>query len=110
MNAIEFLAPTGSKWSALPSGHLVPTPSANDGSEPLGPSAWTGCSSFSRRHLERVLRIYIRHYNRHRPHRALDLSVPEQEEFQRTRLSVDAGVRRRDRLGGLLHEYYSAAA
>ena len=35
----------GSKWSALPSGHLAPTLSASDGSEPLGPSAWTGCSS-----------------------------------------------------------------
>ncbi|HZK51888.1 MAG TPA: integrase core domain-containing protein [Actinomycetota bacterium] len=46
---------------------------------------------FSGRHLERVLKIYIRHYNRHRPHRALQLQAPEQEEFERTPLSVDAG-------------------
>ena len=60
------------------------------------------------RHLERVLKIYIRHYNRHRPHHALQLQAPEQEEFERTPLSVDARVRRRDRLGELLHEYYAA--
>jgi putative transposase len=64
----------------------------------------------SRRHLERVLRIYIRHYNRERPHRALQLQAPEQPEFERTPLPVDARVRRRDRIGGLLHEYYEAAA
>ena len=65
---------------------------------------------FSRRHLERVLKIYIRHYNQQRPHRALQLQPPEQEEFEKTTLPVDARVCRRDRLGGLLHEYYEAAA
>ncbi len=30
----------------------------------------------NRRQLEHVLRIYIDHYNRHRPHRALDLKPP----------------------------------
>ncbi|MPZ15337.1 MAG: transposase [Chloroflexi bacterium] len=60
---------------------------------------------FSRRVLERVLKIYIRHYNRQRPHRALQLHQPEQEEFEKTSLPVDARVCRRDRLGGLLHEY-----
>lgn len=65
---------------------------------------------FSRRHLEHVLKTYIRHYNRQRPHRALHLQVPEQEELATARLLVDARVRRRDRLGGLLHEYYEAAA
>jgi putative transposase len=30
-----------------------------------------------RRQLERVLRVYIGHYNRQRPHRALDLSPPD---------------------------------
>ncbi len=63
---------------------------------------------FSRRHLERVLKVYIRHYNRQRPHRALQLQQPEQEEFGKTSLPVDARVCRRDRLGGLLHEYYWA--
>ena len=30
-----------------------------------------------RRHLEHVLRVYRRHYNEHRPHRALDLLPPK---------------------------------
>jgi putative transposase len=65
---------------------------------------------FSRRHLEHVLRVYIRHYNRQRPHRSLQLQAPEQEEFARTPFPLDTTVRRRDRLGGLLHEYYEVAA
>ncbi len=65
---------------------------------------------FSRGHLEHVLRIYIDHYNRQRPHRALQLQAPEAQGFATTLLPLDARVRRRDRLGGLLHEYYEAAA
>jgi len=30
-----------------------------------------------RRHLEKVLRVYIEHYNVHRPHRALRLGSPD---------------------------------
>jgi putative transposase len=63
-----------------------------------------------RRRLEQVLRVYVQHDNRHRPHRALWLKAPDLpgkltvvgEDQQR-------GVRRRDRLGGLLHEYQRAA-
>src|SRR5262249_48487500 len=33
---------------------------------------------FSRRQLEHVLRVYARHYNRHRPHRALAFRPPEE--------------------------------
>ena len=28
-------------------------------------------------HLEEVLRVYVRHYNQHRPHRALSLRAPD---------------------------------
>jgi len=63
-----------------------------------------------RGHLEQVLRIYIEHYNRYRPHRALGLAAPD----PRAGLEVvgkdrQGRVRRRDLLGGLLHEYQRAA-
>jgi putative transposase len=65
---------------------------------------------FSRQQLERVLRTYVNHYNRERPHRALDLACP-QPRPQPTQIDAEhaARVRRRDRLGGLLHEYERAA-
>jgi putative transposase len=62
----------------------------------------------NRRHLERVLRVYVDHYNRERPHRALELRPPELD--QRRDRSAVGEIRRRDRLGGLIHEYYRAAA
>src|SRR5439155_26201072 len=62
----------------------------------------------NRRHLEGVLGVYVHHYNRERPHRALDLRPPELDE--RLKRSADGGIWRRDRHGGLIHEYYRAAA
>jgi putative transposase len=65
---------------------------------------------FGRRQLKLVLRTYIDHYNRQRPHRALDLDAPDPigqlAPLPRTRPRT---VHRRDRLGGLLHEYELAA-
>jgi putative transposase len=64
----------------------------------------------NRRHLERVLRVFARHYNSHRPHRSLDLKPPDPPARQLHVLySPTALVERRDRLGGLLHEYRVAA-
>jgi len=65
---------------------------------------------FSRRLLERALRIYVEHYNGHRPHRGLGLVPPEPRPLLRLTAREHAGrVRRRDRLGGLIHEYGVAA-
>jgi len=65
----------------------------------------------SRRQLERVLRVYVRHYNERRPHRALDLQPPDPVRMASPRGDpVHTAVRRRDLLGGLIHEYESAAA
>jgi len=67
---------------------------------------------WGRCHLERVLDEYVRHYNDQRPHRSLALrplggidtgSAP-------SAVAVADRIRRRDRLGGLVHEYYQAAA
>jgi putative transposase len=65
---------------------------------------------FGRRHLERVLRVYVRHYNGHRPHRALGLTPPDGSvEVPTVVRPVDLDLRRRDLLGGLIHEYRDAA-
>ena len=64
----------------------------------------------NRRHLERILPAYIRHYNEHRPHRSLHQRPPIQEAppASETVVALDR-VRRRDVLGGLIHEYEIAA-
>jgi putative transposase len=62
-----------------------------------------------RRHLDRVLRVYVAHYNRHRPHRALGLEPPDPADSGTIAEDQPALVHRRDLLGGLLHEYRRAA-
>jgi putative transposase len=61
----------------------------------------------NRRHLERVLRVFVEHYNTQRPHRALELQPPQPQQSPAATIGE---VRRHDRLGGLIHEYYRAAA
>ena len=65
----------------------------------------------NRRHLERVLRIYVDHYNAHRPHRGLGLAAPDRANVvplpSRPRRPTE--VNRRDLLGGLIHEYRAVA-
>ena len=58
-------------------------------------------------HLRKVLSEYESHFNRHRPHRALNQASP----LRALPDPVDADVKviRRDRLGGLLHEYAQVA-
>ena len=62
-------------------------------------------------HLRHVLREYERHCNQHRTHRSLAAAAPLRarpqplEPDQIERLTV----RRRDRLGGVIHEYRHAA-
>ena len=67
-----------------------------------------GLLILNRRHLERVLRIYVEHYNTHRPHRALKLKAPQSQPPLPAAASGE--IHRHDRLGGLIHEYYRAAA
>jgi len=65
----------------------------------------------NRRHLERVLRVFVDHYSHHRPHRALNLNPPNQERPTLRVLTAaePERIKRRDRLGGLIHEYNRAA-
>ena len=62
----------------------------------------------NRRHLERVLRVFVEHYNTQRPHRALQLQPPQPREPLPT--PTIGEIQRHDRLGGLIHEYYRDAA
>jgi putative transposase len=62
----------------------------------------------NRRHLERVLQVFVEHYDAHRPHRALELQAPLPRQPPPT--PTVGEIRRRDRLGGLIHEYYRDAA
>jgi putative transposase len=62
-----------------------------------------------RGHLQQILRVYVQHHNRHRPHRALLLQAPDLPA-QLTVLDGHRGgaVNRIDLLGDLLHEYLPA--
>jgi transposase InsO family protein len=63
-----------------------------------------------RGHLARVLRIYVEHYNRHRPHRSLGLEAPASPACLTIVSETEPGsVHRRDLLGGLLHQCQRAA-
>jgi putative transposase len=63
-------------------------------------------------HLLHALREYEAFYNQHRTHRALDAAAPlrplPQPIIEPDRLGY-LDIRRRDRLGGILHEYRQAA-
>ena len=62
-------------------------------------------------HLRRVLDVFVEHYNCHRSHRALALMPPRPERSTVAPPTAwgEARVRRRDRLGGVVHEYVLAA-
>jgi len=61
-------------------------------------------------HLARILTVFADHYNRCRPHRSLGLAPPNGRMPSDDWTGADAiTVTRRDRLGGLLHEYERAA-
>ncbi len=63
-------------------------------------------------HLLHALRDYATVYNSHRPHRTLSAAAPlrplRPPITEPTRLDR-LDIRRRDRLGGILHEYQHAA-
>lgn len=62
------------------------------------------------RHLRRVVDEYADHHNTHRPHRSLRQRAPDQvTELEPPTASSKNNIARRDRLGGLIHEYSQVA-
>jgi putative transposase len=92
----------------------IQTPQANGIAERFVRTVRSECLDWllivNTRHLERTLTVFVDHYNGHRPHRSLDLAPPTgwpaTEKWTRSQTMV---VKRRDRLGGVLHEYERAA-
>jgi transposase InsO family protein len=60
-----------------------------------------------RHHLAVVVGDYVRHYNQHRPHRSLSLRAPMPRPEQECPVA-HTDIRRRDLVGGLIHEYDAA--
>jgi hypothetical protein len=52
-----------------------------------------------RDHLEQSLRVYVEHYNRHRPHRALSLDAPDPPDVTAVGKDYPGRLHRRDLLG-----------
>jgi putative transposase len=91
----------------------VRAPKANAIAERFVRTARTECLDWllilNRRDLERVLRVFVDHYNSHRPHRSLNLVPPDATASEPRVERPFPAVERRDRLGGLIHEYNLAA-
>jgi putative transposase len=63
---------------------------------------------FGQRHLRHVPAEYVKHHNRSRPHRALNLSPPNPPPPV-IDLDEQRRIRRKPILGGLINEYERAA-
>jgi len=63
------------------------------------------------RHLTAVLDEYAAHYNKHRPHRARNLRPPDCHGIAMAPIAdlATTRIRRREVLGGLIHEYERVA-
>jgi putative transposase len=92
----------------------IQVPEANGIAERFVRTARSECLDWllilSARHLERALTVFIDHYNGWRPHRSLDLKPPNGRTSAATWTGMQPiTLKRRDRLGGLLHEYERVA-
>jgi len=92
----------------------IQAPEANGIAERFVRTARSECLDWllilNRRHLERALAVFIDHYNGWRPHRSLDLAPPNGRTSAAPWTATEPiTLKRRDRLGGLLHEYQRAA-
>ncbi|MFI6541189.1 integrase core domain-containing protein [Nonomuraea sp. NPDC050547] len=70
------------------------------------------CLLWNEHHLRHALCEYEHFYNQHRAHQALNQAAPLRsvpDPITDPERIIDLNIRRRDRLGGVLHEYSHAA-
>jgi len=104
---------TGHHWASREhAGALIRAPRANAIAERWIASVRRECLDrmliTGERHPWLVLGEYADHYNSHRPHRALWQNPPARRPHEPAEVT-GMRVLRRDRLGGLIHEYTQVA-
>src|SRR5262245_64130003 len=107
---MPYSRPKTSESSGRQFKHPRPMGSPSGSSEPLESECLDWLLILNARHLEHALTVFIDHYNGWRPHRSLELAPPNGRTSAATRAGRRAiALKRRDRLGGLLHEYERVA-